>query len=45
MYDLVERYQRKLNGEVGKFQMELEADSPGITEILERSMCKATLFY
>ncbi len=37
MYDIVEKYQRKLEGEVQKFKLELEADSPGITHQLEQS--------
>lgn len=36
IYDLVERYLRKLDQEVNKFKMELEADNAGITELLER---------
>ena len=34
----LERYLRKLDQELSKFKMELEADSMGITEILEKSM-------
>jgi len=34
----VERHLRKLDQEVAKFKMELEADNAGITEVLERSM-------
>ncbi|XP_063953637.1 inhibitor of growth protein 3-like [Lytechinus pictus] len=36
VYDTVERYLRKLDQEVSRFKMELEADHAGITEILER---------
>jgi inhibitor of growth protein 3 len=37
IFDLVERYYRRLNQEVEKFKLELEADNKGITEILEKS--------
>lgn len=36
IYDLVDRHLRKLDQELSKFKMELEADNAGITEILER---------
>ncbi|KAL0274749.1 UNVERIFIED_CONTAM: hypothetical protein PYX00_002801 [Menopon gallinae] len=36
MHDLVDRYQRRLDIELYKFKMELEADNRGITEILEK---------
>jgi len=36
IYDLVERHLRKLDQELSRFKMELEADCSGITEILER---------
>ncbi|CAL4220145.1 unnamed protein product, partial [Meganyctiphanes norvegica] len=36
MHDLLERYMRKLDQELEKFKFELEADSPGITEVLEK---------
>nr|XP_039270863.1 inhibitor of growth protein 3-like [Styela clava] len=36
IYDLVDRHLRKLDQELAKFKMELEADNGGITEILER---------
>ncbi|KFB48874.1 hypothetical protein ZHAS_00017135 [Anopheles sinensis] len=36
MYDLVERYVRRLDTELYKFKCELEADHNGITEILEK---------
>lgn len=35
-YGLVDRYLRKLDDELHKFKMELEADHRGITEILEK---------
>ena len=35
-YALVDRYLRKLDQELHKFQLELEADNRGITEILEK---------
>ncbi|XP_035230844.1 inhibitor of growth protein 3-like [Stegodyphus dumicola] len=36
VYELVERYLRRLDQELQKFKMELEADNAGITEILEK---------
>ncbi|XP_057297235.1 inhibitor of growth protein 3-like [Hydractinia symbiolongicarpus] len=36
IYDLVDRHLRKLDQELTRFKMELEADCSGITEILER---------
>lgn len=36
MYDLVDRYLRRLDQELHKFKMELEADNRGITEVLEK---------
>ncbi|KAK2187789.1 hypothetical protein NP493_154g03011 [Ridgeia piscesae] len=36
IYELVERHLRKLDQEVSKFKMELEADNAGITEMLEK---------
>ncbi|CAG9802244.1 unnamed protein product [Chironomus riparius] len=36
IYDLVERYLRRLDTELLKFKCELEADNQGITEILEK---------
>ncbi|KAF0290305.1 Inhibitor of growth protein 3 [Amphibalanus amphitrite] len=36
MYDLVDRHLRRLDQELHKFKMELEADNAGITELLER---------
>lgn len=33
----VDRYLRKLDQELSKFKMELEADHAGITEVLEKS--------
>eukprot|EP00088_Acartia_fossae_P039772 TRINITY_DN41398_c0_g1_i1.p1 TRINITY_DN41398_c0_g1~~TRINITY_DN41398_c0_g1_i1.p1 ORF type:complete len:192 (+),score=21.90 TRINITY_DN41398_c0_g1_i1:38-577(+) len=35
-YGLVDRYLRKLDQELQKFQLELEADNGGITEILQK---------
>lgn len=35
-YDLVDRHLRKLDQELSKFKLELEADNAGITEILEQ---------
>ncbi|XP_059476846.1 inhibitor of growth protein 3-like isoform X2 [Neocloeon triangulifer] len=36
IFDLVDRYLRRLDQELHKFKMELEADNKGITEILEK---------
>lgn len=36
IYDLVERYLRRLDTELLKFKCELEADNQGITELLEK---------
>lgn len=36
IYELVERYLRRLDTELHKFKCELEADNPGITEVLEK---------
>jgi inhibitor of growth protein 3 len=36
IYDLIERYLRRLDQELQKFKMELEADNAGITEVLEK---------
>ena len=36
MYDLVDRYLRRVDQELHKFKMELEADNRGITEFLEK---------
>lgn len=36
IYELVDRYLRRLDQELQKFKIELEADNAGITEILER---------
>ena len=38
-HDLVERYYKKLENDLNKFKMELEADYSGITETLEKRMC------
>lgn len=36
LYSLVDRYLRRLDQELHKFKLELEADNAGITELLER---------
>uniref|UniRef100_A0AAR5PK68 Inhibitor of growth protein N-terminal histone-binding domain-containing protein n=1 Tax=Dendroctonus ponderosae TaxID=77166 RepID=A0AAR5PK68_DENPD len=36
MYDLVDKYLRRLDSELHKFKYELEADNKGITEVLEK---------
>ncbi|KAI8764246.1 inhibitor of growth protein 3 [Biomphalaria glabrata] len=36
IYDLVDRHSRRLDQELSKFKMELEADNAGITEVLEK---------
>ncbi|CAG9824116.1 unnamed protein product [Phaedon cochleariae] len=36
MYDLVDKYLRRLDSELYKFKCELEADNKGITEVLEK---------
>jgi len=36
MYDLVHRYLKRLDAELFKFKIELEADNSGITEVLEK---------
>ncbi|GLV34761.1 Inhibitor of growth family member 3 [Carabus blaptoides fortunei] len=36
MYELVDRYLRRLDTELHKFKCELEADNKGITEVLEK---------
>lgn len=36
MYELVDKYLRRLDHELHKFKMELEADNRGITEVLEK---------
>ena len=41
----MERHLRKLDQEVAKFKMELEADNAGITEILERREDCSSLEY
>lgn len=33
----MQRHMRKLDAELNKFKWELEADNPGITEVLEQS--------
>jgi hypothetical protein len=37
-HDFVERYFKKLENDLHKFKMELEADYAGVTEILEKRM-------
>ena len=44
-YVQVERHLRKLDQEVSKFKMELEADNAGITEVLEKRKCSFTGFH
>lgn len=41
----VDRHLRKLDQELAKFKMELEADNAGITEILERRKYNLWFFY
>ena len=42
----IDRYLRKLDQELSKFKMELEADNAGITELLERSkFCCTVIFW
>ncbi|UXI20337.1 DH31 receptor [Sarcoptes scabiei] len=36
MFDLIDKYSKRLNFEIHKFKLELEADNPGITEIIEK---------
>ena len=36
MYEIVEKYLKRLDGELFKFKLELEADNKGITEQLEK---------
>lgn len=36
MYELVDKYLRRLDTELHKFKCELEADNKGITEVLEK---------
>lgn len=38
MYDLVDHNVRKLDQELAKFEMELEADNTGISEILKTQL-------
>ena len=40
IYELVDRYVRKLDQELQKYKMELEADNAGITEQLEQKCLK-----
>ena len=41
----IDRYLRKLDQELSKFKMELEADNAGITELLERSKFYYTVMF
>ena len=41
----VDRHLRKLDQELSRFKMELEADCSGITEILERSIFSVLFSY
>ena len=41
----VDRHLRKLDQELSKFKMELEADCAGITETLEKSESLLTVFH
>jgi len=45
MYDLVDRYLRRLDQELHKFKMELEADNRGITEFLEKRISNPSLTF
>ncbi|CAG2122629.1 unnamed protein product, partial [Medioppia subpectinata] len=38
IYELVDKYLRRLDQELQKFKIELEADNSGITEVLERKL-------
>jgi inhibitor of growth protein 3 len=44
MHDQVDRYLRRLDQELFKFKMELEADHRGITEVLEKSKLNIFIF-
>ena len=37
LYNQMEKYGQKLNKEILNFKCELEADNPGITEVVEQS--------
>jgi hypothetical protein len=39
-YDFVDRYYKKLENDLDKFKMELEADYSGLTETLEKRMLR-----
>lgn len=43
MHDLTSKYMRRLDNELHKFKMELEADNSGITGLIEKS--KTISFY
>lgn len=40
MHELIGKYHKKLEQELHKFKIELEADHAGITESLEQSMIR-----
>lgn len=42
-HDFIERYYKKLENDLHKFKMELEADYSGLTEILEKRMLNKLL--
>jgi len=44
MHDLMSKYLRRLDHELHKFKMELEADNSGITGLIEKSI-KLKLFF
>jgi len=43
-HDFIERYYKKLQNDLQKFKMELEADYSGLTEILEKRMFISSLY-
>jgi len=43
-HDFIERYYKKLQNDLQKFKMELEADYSGLTEILEKRMFINSLY-
>lgn len=44
MHDLMTKYMRRLDRELHKFKMELEADNSGITGLIEKSKIDILLF-
>lgn len=44
-HEIVERYYKKLENDLNKFKMELEADYSGITETLEKRKCAYAIFF